>query len=92
MSKNLVIVESPTKTKAIEKYLGSDYKVVSSNIKKLRKKNKLTQLDFSASIGFNSVSFYCECENNTNGKHFNLIHVVRIAKYLNIDINEIIGS
>ncbi len=30
MSKNLVIVESPTKTKAIEKYLGSDYKVVSS--------------------------------------------------------------
>lgn len=28
--KNLVIVESPTKTKAIEKYLGSDYKVVSS--------------------------------------------------------------
>ncbi len=30
MSKKLVIVESPTKTKAIEKYLGSDYKVVSS--------------------------------------------------------------
>lgn len=30
MSKNLVIVESPTKTKAIEKYLGNDYKVVSS--------------------------------------------------------------
>ena len=30
MSKNLVIVESPTKTKAIEKYLGTDYKVVSS--------------------------------------------------------------
>ena len=30
MSKNLVIVESPTKTKPIEKYLGSDYKVVSS--------------------------------------------------------------
>ena len=30
MSKNLVIVESPTKTKAIEKYLGTGYKVVSS--------------------------------------------------------------
>ena len=30
MSKNLVIVESPSKTKPIEKYLGSDYKVVSS--------------------------------------------------------------
>lgn len=28
--KNLVIVESPAKCKTIEKYLGSDYKVVSS--------------------------------------------------------------
>ena len=27
--KNLVIVESPAKSKTIEKYLGSDYKVVS---------------------------------------------------------------
>ena len=30
MSKNLVIVESPSKTKPIEKYLGSGYKVMSS--------------------------------------------------------------
>ena len=31
MAKNLVIVESPAKSKTIEKYLGSDYKVLSSN-------------------------------------------------------------
>ena len=30
MSKNLVIVESPSKSKTIEKYLGNDYKVISS--------------------------------------------------------------
>ena len=30
MAKNLVIVESPSKSKTIEKYLGSDYKVVAS--------------------------------------------------------------
>ena len=42
MSKNLVIVESPTKTKAIEKYLGSGYKVVSSkgHIRDLATKGK----------------------------------------------------
>ncbi len=30
MAKNLVIVESPSKSKTIEKYLGKDYKVISS--------------------------------------------------------------
>ncbi|WP_417406251.1 toprim domain-containing protein, partial [Holdemanella biformis] len=30
MKKHLVIVESPSKSKTIEKYLGKDYRVVSS--------------------------------------------------------------
>ncbi len=40
--KNLVIVESPSKSKTIEKYLGKDYKVVSSkgHIRDLTKKGK----------------------------------------------------
>ena len=42
MSKNLVIVESPSKSKTIEKYLGSDYKVLSSkgHIRDLTTKGK----------------------------------------------------
>ena len=42
MSKNLVIVESPSKSKTIEKYLGKDYKVVSSkgHIRDLSNKGK----------------------------------------------------
>ena len=41
MSKNLVIVESPAKAKTIEKFLGKDYKVMSSygHIRDLKKKN-----------------------------------------------------
>ena len=45
MGKNLVIVESPTNTKAIEKYLGSDYKVVSS-------KGHIRDLATSGKFGF----------------------------------------
>lgn len=42
MSKNLVIVESPSKSKTIEKYLGKDYKVLSSkgHIRDLSTKGK----------------------------------------------------
>lgn len=68
------------------------YKQISRNVKSLRIQHKYTQLDFSAHIGFNSVSFYCDCENNKNGKHFNLIHIVRIAKFLNIDINDLVET
>ena len=40
MQKNLVIVESPAKAKTIEKFLGAEYKVLSSygHIRDLKKK------------------------------------------------------
>ena len=40
MQENLVIVESPAKAKTIEKFLGKDYKVMSSygHIRDLKKK------------------------------------------------------
>lgn len=41
MVKNLVIVESPAKAKTIEKFLGKDYKVMSSygHIRDLKKRD-----------------------------------------------------
>ena len=47
MQKNLVIVESPAKAKTIERFLGSDFKVVSSfgHIRDLKKKNFGVNLD-----------------------------------------------
>jgi len=47
MIKNLVIVESPAKAKTIEKFLGKDYKVMSSygHIRDLKKKNFSIDID-----------------------------------------------
>ncbi|MEE1092848.1 MAG: toprim domain-containing protein, partial [Prevotella sp.] len=47
MQKNLVIVESPAKAKTIEKFLGKEYKVMSSygHIRDLKKKEISINLD-----------------------------------------------
>ena len=47
MQKNLVIVESPAKAKTLEKFLGKDYKVMSSygHIRDLKKKDFGVDLD-----------------------------------------------
>ena len=47
MQKNLVIVESPAKAKTIEKFLGNDFKVMSSygHIRDLKKKEMSIDID-----------------------------------------------
>ncbi len=47
MSKNIVIVESPAKSKTIEKYLGKDFKVMASygHVRSLLKKNGAVDTD-----------------------------------------------
>jgi transcriptional regulator with XRE-family HTH domain len=83
--------------KKVDKNIKNDYEdvesfyaQVSKNVKEARKNRNISQLEFAMNVGFNSVSFYCDCENNKNGKHFNLIHLVRISQFLDIDIKKLI--
>lgn len=57
MSKNLVIVESPAKAKTIEKYLGKDFKVLSSigHIRSIAKKTKDGTPPVDVKNGFKTV-------------------------------------
>jgi len=57
MSKNLVIVESPAKAKTIEKYLGSDFTVLSSvgHIRSIVKKTADGTLPIDTQNGFKTI-------------------------------------
>lgn len=65
------------------------YKKISTKIRFLRESRGVSQLDLALEIGIKSVAFYSNCENNRYGKHFNLEHIYKICKSLNVDIKEI---
>lgn len=66
------------------------YKKVSQRVRNLRESNGISQLDLALEIGIKSVAFYSNCENNRYGKHFNLEHIYKISKALNVKMSEIL--
>jgi len=67
------------------------YKRISNNIKKLRKEKGLTQTELALSMGFTTATFYTNAE-NCNNKHFNLEHIIKISKILDIDMCELLKT
>ena len=64
------------------------YRNISKNIKNYRLEKGFTQEKLSLDIGIKSIAFYSNCENNKYDKHFNLEHLYKISKSLNIPIEE----
>lgn len=58
------------------------------NTKRMRQERNLSQLETVLSIGQASGGFYANMENNAHGKHFNLLHLFKLSKLFNCDINE----
>ncbi len=71
-----------------EKNIYDFYKKVGENVKKFRLTKGYSQLELALEIGIKSVAFYSNCENVRYGKHFNLEHLYKISKVLNVNICE----
>ncbi len=64
------------------------YQSVSKNVKQYRNEKGMTQLELALTIGQKGNAFYNYAENNTKGKHFNLEHLYKIARALDIPIED----
>ncbi|MCK9474058.1 helix-turn-helix transcriptional regulator [Sulfurimonas sp.] len=60
---------------------------IGQNVKKYREKTGMTQLELSLEMGNKSVSLVSAAELYTNKKHFNIEHLYKISKVLNISIS-----
>jgi predicted transcriptional regulator len=53
------------------------HRVVGKNVAKIRKMKKVTQLDLSLSIGYNSTSVIAKAEAGTEGRHFSVEQLIK---------------
>lgn len=66
------------------------YKVISNNVKNYRLEKGFSQEKLALDIGIKSIAFYSNCENNKYNKHFNLEHLYKISKSLNVPLEDLI--
>ncbi len=64
------------------------YVNIGKNVKRLREKKGLTQLQVSQALGFKSVGLVSQAELYLKKQHFNLKHLYLISLILECDINE----
>jgi len=64
------------------------YKLIGSNVARLRKKAGFSQLSLSLEIGNKSPSLFSSAEVYKDKRHFNVTQLHKIAKVLNIEICE----
>ena len=71
-----------------QKEIDEIYKIIGKNVKKIRMEKGLSQLDLAHLIGHKSVSIISLAEIYHKKQHFNIAHLVKISKVLNVDICE----
>jgi len=68
------------------------YKLIGANVARLRKEAGLSQLALSMEMGNKSPSLISSAEICTNKRHFNIEHLQKIAKILDVDVCEFFST
>ena len=71
-----------------EEQIVNFYKLVGSNVKRIRVAKGMSQLDLAFALGLKSVGLISVAELYHNKRHFNLEHLYKIAAVLECDICE----
>lgn len=67
-------------------FIENSHKTIGKNVKKIREAKGLTQLELSLAIGHKSVSIVSCAEIYHKKQHFNIEHLLKISKVLEVDI------
>ena len=62
--------------------------IISSNVVKYRKEKKYSQLQLALEIGLTGNAFIARAEKRKDNHHFNIEHIVKISKILDIEIDK----
>ena len=62
------------------------YKLIGSNVKKIRNKRGISQLQLSQALGHKSVGLVSQTELYLKKQHFNIKHLYQIAYILDVPI------
>ncbi|MFA6138775.1 MAG: helix-turn-helix transcriptional regulator [Sulfurimonas sp.] len=71
-----------------EQNVSNTYKTIGMNVKKIREKNNISQLELSYKMGYKSVSLVSAAELCSSDKHFNIEHLYKMAVIFNVEICE----
>ena len=63
------------------------YKIIGSNVKRIRQEKNITQMQLANAIGHNSVGHIAKAELNKYGKHFSIENLYKISKILDMPIS-----
>ena len=62
------------------------HRKIIENIKRIRKDKGITQLELALTIGHKSMSTIGKIEADVEDKHYNIEHLYKIAKALDVDV------